>query len=392
MVRYLRKHLKKNDMKKQIITTGLLITSYLGFGQWNITGNNNTTAANFIGTTTGVNQPLIVRTNGAEAIRALGSNQFVGIGNANPLHRLSVAGNIAFNQNLVTRTPDLKIFWGNGSSGDLTFNTTTGLEVLGAATERMRITQSGNLGIGTGAPSELLHVNGTLRVDGTNGTGGLRIFKDGNSGITSHLYLGNVANNKAYNFQLNADGSAMTLWTYGTAYWTERFAFTESGRLGVGISNPQSALHLVTPYNSTNGFVVDYNGSGVAADVRVMNSSKALVVSNWSSTPKDVFRVYGDGKVYATEVNVQLTPFPDYVFAKNYKLMSLDNLESYINKNHHLPNVPSANEVEANGANLGELTKIQMEKIEELTLYILELKNEMKVLEAKVEMAKKNNK
>jgi hypothetical protein len=92
------------------------------------------------------------------------------------------------------------------------------------------------------------------------------------------------------------------------------------------------------------------------------------------------FRVKSNGYVYSREVNVQLTSFPDYVFSSKYKLKSLDALENYIRENHHLPNVPSAADIQQNGANLGELSKIQMEKIEELTLYVIELKKEIDAL------------
>lgn len=94
------------------------------------------------------------------------------------------------------------------------------------------------------------------------------------------------------------------------------------------------------------------------------------------------FEVLGNGKVYAREVEVSLAPFPDYVFESEYPLLSLDGLRSYIAENRHLPNVPSAEEVADCGIGLGELSTRQMEKIEELTLYILQLDERMKKLEA----------
>lgn len=96
------------------------------------------------------------------------------------------------------------------------------------------------------------------------------------------------------------------------------------------------------------------------------------------------FIVKNNGYVYAREINIQLGNFPDYVFNKNYALMSLEKLESYINEYNHLPNIPSAKEVEKNGANIGDLSKIQMEKIEELTLYIIELKKEIEQIKKQV--------
>lgn len=89
-----------------------------------------------------------------------------------------------------------------------------------------------------------------------------------------------------------------------------------------------------------------------------------------------------NGTVLAKEVIVSTASsyWPDYVFEEGYNLMSLEELEAYIKENHHLPNIPSENEVEENGISLGEMQRLHMEKIEELTLYLLELKKENDVL------------
>jgi len=92
----------------------------------------------------------------------------------------------------------------------------------------------------------------------------------------------------------------------------------------------------------------------------------------------------------AEEVKVYTT-WADYVFNKDYILKPLNEVENFINTNGHLPNVPSGNAIEKNGLQLGEMAKLQQEKIEELTLYLIkqnkeieELKAQMKkVLEAK---------
>ncbi len=87
----------------------------------------------------------------------------------------------------------------------------------------------------------------------------------------------------------------------------------------------------------------------------------------------DVFRIYGDGKMYATEVNVRLASnFPDYVFSPSYELRSIDELNNFIKRNGRLPNMPSATEVEKDGLNVGETSRLLVEKIEELTLYIIQ--------------------
>lgn len=79
------------------------------------------------------------------------------------------------------------------------------------------------------------------------------------------------------------------------------------------------------------------------------------------------------GKIIAEELKVQLQgQWPDYVFDKKYTLPTLTEVEKHIQEKGHLINVPSACEVELNGIQVGEMAKIQQEKIEELTLYIIE--------------------
>jgi hypothetical protein len=100
----------------------------------------------------------------------------------------------------------------------------------------------------------------------------------------------------------------------------------------------------------------------------------------------DYFKLSVDGKVAAKEIKVTLNGWADYVFDKDYKLMSLASLEAFIKKNNHLPNIPSAQEVkEKGGIELGEMNVKLLEKIEELTLYVIELKKENE--EIKKEMA-----
>lgn len=92
------------------------------------------------------------------------------------------------------------------------------------------------------------------------------------------------------------------------------------------------------------------------------------------------FKVKNTGFVYAREVNVQIGGFPDYVFKKNYKLTPLEEVEKYINENNHLKGFENAQYYETNGLQLGEVVRLQQEKIEELTLYLIELKKEIENL------------
>ena len=76
-------------------------------------------------------------------------------------------------------------------------------------------------------------------------------------------------------------------------------------------------------------------------------------------------------------MKVEASPWPDYVFAEGYKLRSLEETKAYIDTHKHLPEVPSAQEIEENGVALGEMNMLLLKKIEELTLHQIQLMNEL---------------
>ena len=132
----------------------------------------------------------------------------------------------------------------------------------------------------------------------------------------------------------------------------------------------------ITPQKLSNE--VDFNSSLTLREngelIKGINSNSLKAFSVFSHIlSKDVFRVMGDGKVYATEINVRLaSEFPDYVFEDSYKLLSLKSLETYIQENKKLPNMPSAKEVGNKGMNVGQINTLLVEKVEELTLYTIQ--------------------
>ncbi|WP_212000582.1 hypothetical protein [Chitinophaga sp. HK235] len=85
-------------------------------------------------------------------------------------------------------------------------------------------------------------------------------------------------------------------------------------------------------------------------------------------------------KVKVTSVN----PWPDYVFENNYPLMSLEATEEYIRTHKHLPQMPTAGEVATNGLDLGEMNRRLLEKMEEMTLHMIEMKKKINELEDKL--------
>jgi len=96
------------------------------------------------------------------------------------------------------------------------------------------------------------------------------------------------------------------------------------------------------------------------------------------------FKLSVEGNVRARSVQVDATNITwyDYIFAKNYKLKSLTEVEKYINKNQHLPEVPSTKEVKENGIDLAKMNAILLKKVEELTLYMIQMNKEIEQLKA----------
>jgi len=200
-----------------------------------------------------------------------------------------------------------------------------------------------------------------------------------------------------------ADANAVSIWSPVTqsngyrhymTFGIDKFASNvEYGVIGVNefhsgnmIAQPK---HLLLQTNTLNGGAnVGIGAFSVAPAAKLSINSgtntKAIGVVNSSGV--DVFRVTNTGKIFATEVKVQVTPFPDYVFDSTYQLMPLDSVKAFINSKGHLPNMPSAVTVDSAEIGLGELTRLQQEKIEELTLYLLQMDARLKELETKNKM------
>lgn len=113
-------------------------------------------------------------------------------------------------------------------------------------------------------------------------------------------------------------------------------------------------------------------GSSVWTENSTTASYDGSVAIGATSVPAG-YKVAIEGKIRTREVRVDQDTWPDYVFKEEYTLPSLDQIQKHIKENGHLPNIPSAAEVQANGIELGEMNKLLLEKIEELTLHLIQL-------------------
>jgi hypothetical protein len=192
------------------------------------------------------------------------------------------------------------------------------------------------------------------------GTGYVGFNANRNASSTNWNFKSDGANNGAAMMWADVDGKL-------------RFSsFQSSGNTDVTYSDATITSHR----SLTIGWVNSFNSGAGGPQITI---GKGL-----SSGPHvNDYTLAVPGKLVAKEIYVTLTGWADYVFDDNYKLMPLDALNEYITNNNHLPNVPTTEEVLTNGNNAGETDRILLEKVEELTLYILQLEKRIKELEKK---------
>ncbi|HEU4555606.1 MAG TPA: hypothetical protein VFS25_22360 [Chitinophaga sp.] len=107
-----------------------------------------------------------------------------------------------------------------------------------------------------------------------------------------------------------------------------------------------------------------------------------------TTAPQAKLAVNGD--VFAKKIKVTQTGWPDYVFSPDYKMRTLPELERYIKENQHLPEIPTAAAIQKDGHDLGEMNKKLLQKVEELTLYLIELKKENNEMKQRLEKLEKS--
>ena len=230
-----------------------------------------------------------------------------------------------------------------GSSWDtyLQFLTSAYGNSGGEPSVRMHIDGNGFIGVGTSDPVERLDVRGNI-----------------------YLPVGQSMGHLPSNDKFSHNGNTVGNYSIG---WFNDPAFNSTAPTG---------------YLSSFGGMKFFT-YGKASMTIVKNGS----VGVGTTTPDAKFTVKGD--IHAEEVRVDLTvPGPDYVFEEDYDLPSLESIQNYIRENKHLPEVPSATEMEENGIDLGVMNMLLLKKVEELTLYQLELLGMLRQQQNEIESLK----
>ncbi len=158
-------------------------------------------------------------------------------------------------------------------------------------------------------------------------------------------------------------------------------------------TNQLALVHDWEP--NTDRLIMNYNGDfedGVIIHAISNTARPSLAVSgrvaigSARTLPSDVnYKLAVKGKIACEELKVELSQnWGDFVFNKNYSLMPLRQIEHYINQNQHLPGIPNAQNIKEKGLEIGEMQRLQMIKIEELTLHLIEMKKEIDLLKTEL--------
>lgn len=276
----------------------------------------------------------------------------VGVGTNTPANKLDIAGG---NGDLGATEGDMRmgnasfrlkmgVFTSGQNAGDARIRSAGGTNrlILGAD-DALIIDSSGNIGMGILTPSARLEVKRS----------------DGNYQLAKFTNAASSGDRSAF-IDIQNGNTAPVAWRYG-----------------VGGTGNQQGL-------TAGQFYIERIGGGV----RFMVSNTGNV---GIGTTNPSYKLSVNGTIQAKEVRVE-TGWADHVFDENYKLRSLEEVAAYIAANKHLPDVPSAKEVQTNGLQLAAINTIIMQKVEELTLYVIQQQAEIKRLNEKIAALQKQKK
>ena len=293
------------------------------------------------------------------------------------------------------------------------------------------ISDGGNVGIGTPTPGTKLDVVGEIK--STQLTIERSDPKIGGTLFIKNPAKGNTVGNRwgIYNMTGADYGNSLQFWAYDSLAWNggnclHRVTFADNGNVGIGVGKPTFKLDVDGNVQINSKIGISLNDTlspshpSYGVYKSLSNYSMSWVTDSWTSsgptlwqsawggmkfftggTPRLSITNSGqvgigttnittdalltvNGTILAKEVKISLDGLADYVFKPTYKLMPLHEVEQYVNTNSHLPEMPSATEVKDKGMNMGEMQNKLLQKVEELTLYVIEQQKQIEELKSKL--------
>ena len=351
---------------------------------------------------------------GQQSVIAETTDGKVGIGTTNPKEKLDVYGKISAKESFELRrgTDSSKkiadITWITQNNGLIYNNNNGGYHAFknDISGDMMRIAPNGNLGVGTTTPMTKLDVNGSVKVDKVSSPHtSLQIGHDVNDRIIADNYAAKNYGGGMF-FRVTPDPSLNIGYNY-----IDVMSLSDKGNVGIGRLKPNSKLDVngsvkfdQTSYAHTNLQIGHDINDRIFADNSITKNYGGGMFFRVTSDPSlnighnyiDVMMITDKGKVGigtgitgnhklavegsigAREIKVEGSGWSDFVFAKEYKLPTLTQVEKHIKEKGHLQNIPSAAEVKKDGFFLGEMDAKLLQKIEELTLYTIQQEKQLK--------------
>jgi hypothetical protein len=331
----------------------------------------------------------------------------VGIGVTIPSYKLHVAGDIYANGGWLRVSGNQGLYFESHGGGFYmdddtwikTFNNksfyqntgilrTDGVFQVGADGSRFLVTQAGNTGIGTTAPVYKLDVTGDINYTGKLLKNGVEVIGGGSGSIWTKdasnniSYTDGIVQINTFPLAVGTDAPSEHPYRFVTFYDNTMNASTKYVNFG-----KNNSMYNCGEISFTH---ISDNAENNRVSIGLYGSSSRLeVLGNGcvgigTATPYAGAKLTVKGKIVASEILIKdISEIPDYVFKTDYKLMPLHEVEKFVNINRHLPEVPSEKEFKENGMNMAEMNAMLLKKVEELTLYMIEMKKEIEILKKK---------
>ncbi|WP_121810181.1 hypothetical protein [Mucilaginibacter kameinonensis] len=271
---------------------------------------------------------------------------------------------------------------------------------------------SGNIGIGTNTPASTLDVNGAISVKGYNvsDTQIISVPADGTYVIASGSRIKGTytinfeAANRIQTLVLlasavqydygNSSLSVISNTSYGGSVVIRNFRYVFNSDASVvylvfDILNRNGGTSVTAHFEGTGAYLPNWGGTLPASPVTAGNYPLVVNFGNigiGTASPQNKLDV--NGTIHSKAVLIDLIGWNDYVFKKDYRLALLSEVKAYIDKHQHLPEIPSEKEMIKNGLDVSEANKLLVKKMEEMTLYMIEAKEEIMTLQKEVKQLK----